>query len=35
MNDPSIYENNAEVVERVLKEGADPNFSRESNNIFC
>ena len=31
-NNPSIYENNAEVVRRVLAEGADPNFIREDDN---
>ena len=32
-NNPSIYEDNAELVERILKEGADPNFIRKSNNL--
>ena len=31
-NNPSIYENDAELVERVLKEGADPNFIRRRRN---
>ena len=31
-NNPSIYEKSADLVEKILKEGADPNFIRESDN---